>query len=122
MIKVININTEPYKDKPNFHYIGRGSFSILGNPYSHLPEDKCKATFKCQSREEAIQKYDEYFDIMYGHNVAFTEEVDKIYEEYKSGKDVYLGCFCKPKPCHGDIIKKKLEERLFKEKLQEIKK
>ena len=28
--------------------------SILGNPYSHLPEDKCLALYRCKTRDEAI--------------------------------------------------------------------
>jgi len=122
MIYVININTDSYKNLTNYVYIGRKGNNILGNPYSHLDEDKCTAIYKCKDREEAIEKYSEYFDLMYGHNIEFTNAIDTIYNIYKTGQDIYLGCHCKPKSCHGDIIKKKLEERLFKEKITEIKK
>ena len=59
---------------------------------------------------------------MYGSNKQFTNEIDKIYEKYKSGEDIFLECYCKPKRCHGDIIKEKLERRLIKEKIQNRKK
>ena len=44
---------------------------------------------------------------------------DEIYEYYKTGKDVYLGCFCAPNPCHADVIARKLQQKLIKEKLKE---
>jgi len=47
---------------------------------------------------------------------------DKIYEHYKNGEDIYLQCFCKPLPCHCDIIADRLQRKLIKEKLEERKK
>ncbi len=119
MIHVININTEK-TTYDNYYYIGRPS--ILSNPYTHLDVDKTLAIFHCSDREEAIEKYKEYFDTMYGHNVKFTKVIDEIYQKYKNGEEIYLGCFCKPLSCHGDIIKEKLEQRLIKEKLKLLKK
>ena len=119
MINVININKEEKPSDGVYFYIGRPS--VLSNPYTHLDKNKTLALFQCEDREEAIEKYDEYFDIMYGHNKEFTETVDEIYEHYKNGETVYLGCFCKPLTCHGDIIKRKLEQRLIKEKIKSIK-
>jgi len=119
MINIININTDK-TTYPNYYYIGRPS--ILSNPYTYLDVEKTLALFQCSDREETIEKYGEYFDIMYGHNKEFTDIVDEIFEKYKNGEEVYLGCFCKPKTCHGDVIKKKLEERLIKEKIKAIRK
>lgn len=104
----------------NCYYIGRGS--ILGNPYTHLPLEKTMALYKCRTREESIQRYSSYFDLMYGHNIPYTNLIDEIYEKYKNGEEVYLGCYCPDEnSCHGGVIKKKLEQRLFKEKLEKIK-
>lgn len=36
-----------------------------------------------------------------------------IYEKYRRGEDVYLGCVCAPQKCHGDIIKEKLRRRMI---------
>ena len=122
LIRIININTDNYRNYTNYFYCGRKGGNILGNPYSHLPEEKCSAIFKCKDREEAVEKYNEYFDLMYGHNIEFTYAIDTIYNIYKTGQEVTLGCHCVPKECHCSIIKKKLEERLFKEKITELKK
>lgn len=119
-IIVYNRKTENHQNHPNNFPIYRPS--ILGNPYTEKKLSKTKAIYQAKTREEAIQKYDHYFDIMYASNIRFRAAVDKIYNKYKTGEDVYLECFCKPLPCHGDIIKEKLEKRLLKEKIEAIKK
>ena len=115
MIYIYNRRTETHNK--NDFYIGRGS--ILGNPYSHIKDRKTKAIYEAKDRDDAIDKYSYYFDLMYGSNKTFTQAIDEIYEVYKSGDDVFLGCFCKPLRCHGDVIKEKLEKLLLKERLME---
>jgi len=66
-------------------YIGRPS--TFGNPY---PLGK-------YSREESIRKYKKYFWSRVRTDPEFLEAVLSL-----RGKR--LGCFCKPLPCHGDII------------------
>lgn len=116
MIYVYNLRVETHNG-PNSFYIGRGS--VLGNPYTHIKDRKTKAIYEVKDRDEAIDRYSDYFDLMYGSNIAYTKAIDEIYDIYKSGEDVYLGCFCKPLRCHGDIIKEKLEKRLIREKIKE---
>ena len=70
-------------------YIGRGS--RWGNPYSH--KVGTLAEHVVGSRAEAIQKFEEY--------LLSNEELMRSLPELK-GK--ILGCFCKPKSCHGDIL------------------
>lgn len=131
MIYVYNLNKEDYTFHDNNYNIYRPN--ILSNPYSHLPEDKCIAKFKCDTREETLDKFSEYFDIMYGRNIEFTKTIDEIYEKYKNGEDIFLACFCKKYSCldnefhpdevtcHGDIIRKKIEKMFIKEKFKERK-
>ena len=70
-------------------YIGRGS--RWGNPYSH--KEGTLAEHVVGSRTEAIQKFEEY--------LLSNEELLDSLEELR-GK--ILGCWCKPKSCHGDIL------------------
>ena len=119
MITVYNINDEDHTSSPNDYYIGRGS--ILGNPYTHIKDRQTKAFYVVGTREEAIERYGHYFDVMYTTNDSFKDRIDEIYDKYKSGEEVYLGCYCKPLPCHGDVIAEKLQERLIKEKITEAK-
>jgi hypothetical protein len=72
-------------------YIGRGS--KWGNPFSH--KEGTLAEHVVESREEAIAKYEEYL-------LSNQELVDALPE--LRGK--VLGCWCKPKACHGDVLLK----------------
>ena len=70
-------------------YVGRGS--KWGNPYSH--KVGTLAEHVVGSRTEAIQKFEEY--------LLSNEELMVSLPDLK-GK--ILGCWCKPKSCHGDIL------------------
>jgi hypothetical protein len=70
-------------------YIGRPS--IWGNPFSHLLGTLAK--FQATSRDDAVAKYREWI-------LTQPELLAKIPE--LKGKT--LGCWCKPKSCHGDIL------------------
>ena len=72
-------------------YIGRGS--KWGNPYSH--REGTLAEHVVESRTEAIKKYEEY--------LLSNEDLMSSLSELK-GK--VLGCWCKPKSCHGDVLLK----------------
>ena len=120
MIIVYNRGKEDHTMHPNNYPIYRGG-SVLGNPYTDKPLKGTLAVFKAKNREEAIEKYDTYFDTQYGRNKEFTAVIDEIYEKYKNGETVYLECYCHPLPCHGDVIVKKLQQRLLKEKIKEAK-
>lgn len=117
-IIVYNRTKEDHSSNPNNYPIFRGA-SILGNPYTHIKDRATKAFEIVDTREEAIELYDRYFDLMYENSQMFKDVIDEIYEKYKSGEDIYLECYCSPQPCHGDIIKRKLEQRLIKEKIKQ---
>jgi len=89
MCVVVNKKVEEYDV-----YIGRPS--IWGNPYSH--EEGTLAEFKVNSRKEAIEKFESYL-------LSNKELMAKLPELI--GKR--LGCWCKPKSCHGDILKKHVD-------------
>ena len=70
-------------------YVGRGS--KWGNPYSH--KEGTLAEYVVESRREAVQRFEEY--------LLSNKELMGSLSELK-GKT--LGCWCKPKSCHGDIL------------------
>lgn len=115
MIIVYNRTREDHSKDLNNYPIFRPN--ILSNPYTHIKDKQTLAKFICRDRDEAIDKYSHYYDIMYGHNKEFTRAIDEIYEKYKRGETVYLECYCAPLRCHGDIIVDKLQKRLLKEKI-----
>lgn len=89
--KVVHCKKEPYDV-----YIGRPS--KWGNPFTHLTTNT-RAQIQVDSREEAVSRYEEY--------IRNKPELMADLHELK-GKT--LGCWCKPKSCHGDILVKLIEE------------
>ena len=94
--RVINLYKEPYDV-----YIGRGS--KWGNPYTTIQDKDTMASEIVETSEEAISKYREH--------VLNTPELMESLDELE-GKT--LGCFCKPKPCHGDVLLELLTQKKFK--------
>lgn len=76
-------------------YIGRPS--MWGNPFSSKKGTLAK--YYVGSKSEAIHNYKEYLESSAELMNALVELKGKI-----------LGCWCKPKPCHGDVIVKLIEK------------
>jgi hypothetical protein len=83
MIKVVHCKKNPFDV-----YIGRPS--KWGNPFVIGPDG---------TRGEVIQKYEEYLRKSPELLSALPELKDKI-----------LGCWCAPKPCHGEVLVKLVSE------------
>lgn len=100
MCKVVNINKDNYDV-----LIMRPS--KWGNPYSH--KEGTLAKFKTKTRKESIEKYEEYL-------LNNVELFGSLYElKYKT-----LGCCCKPKSCHGDILKKYVDKLEYLDKVKNM--
>lgn len=54
------------------------------------------------ARGSTLKKYKEYFDKRIQTDPEFKERIHSL-------KGKRLGCFCKPHPCHGDIIAEYLD-------------
>lgn len=111
--------TEESHDGENAFIIARPS--IFGNPYTHIKGRKTLAEIKVRSRHKAVELYDKYFDEMLEKDEDFRNAFDRMYEAFKTYDAIYIGCYCQlDEECHGDIIIKKLNQRLVKEKLKEL--
>lgn len=113
MITVVN----KYKHTATDHdiYIGRGS--ALGNPFTSIQDRKTKAQYVCQSREESIESFRKYlYAKIKNKDKYICMALNKIYSLAKTG-NVNLVCYCKPKSCHGDVIKELIESKLKNELL-----
>ena len=122
-IHVFNIHNEDHSSECNCYYIGRSrSGNPLGNPFTHNGVRTSIAKLSFKTREEAIDAFRLYFKEVYGKDEEITKAFDEIYEHYKNGEDIWLGCFCKPLPCHGDVIAEELQKKLVRERLAERKK
>jgi predicted transcriptional regulator len=89
------ITVSTIRDKRRGILIDRST--ILGNPF---------IIGKDGTREEVIEKYEKYALKRIKSRDFFYDELKKILRQHKKGVNVILKCHCKPKPCHGDIIKK----------------
>jgi hypothetical protein len=84
--QVVNLHKEPYDV-----YIGRGQGSVWGNPFSH--QGGTLAEFRVRTRWEAIYAYSQW--------ILTQPELMARLPELKGRT---LGCFCKPRSCHGDVL------------------
>ena len=97
--KIVVVNK--YTHKGPFTYIGRGS--VFGNPFP-----------VSIGREQCIEKYREYMVEQLVSSDTYQFEMNKLAKRVLTGETVYLGCFCKPKACHGDVIKKCIDGAVAK--------
>lgn len=87
MTRVVNI----YKEKYDVYIgrAGRGSDGYFGNPFTLLGKLD-------GDREECLRLFREYFVKRISEDPEFKRRVLEL-------KGKTLGCFCKPKQCHGDV-------------------
>jgi hypothetical protein len=98
MIKIKNKRT--YKGKGE--YVGRPS--PLGNPFAFVGPDK-----NCNSREEAIALYEKWLDENIKIDGPVKKKFDSLVEDYNTYGELTLICWCSPKSCHAEVIKRKIE-------------
>lgn len=103
-VKNLKDNSLLINDINHLHfYIGRYNkyknlkASSLHNPF--IISDSC-------SRYDSIKKYKNYLvkQIFVYKNLDVISEIDDILLNISKQKFVYLLCWCKPLPCHGDVI------------------
>ena len=109
MLTVVNV----HGGKPCDVYIGRAQpdrkGSVLGNPHPVKPR-KCAICNMYHERGETIPLYKQWlWTQMQDENGAVMQELKRIARLVQAGKDVRLGCWCKPAACHGDVVKAAVE-------------
>lgn len=75
--------------------------SVLGNPFYMASENQ---------RDEVCNKYEAYFNKKMDTDTRFREEVRRLYRIYRTYGTLELFCWCAPKRCHAETIKKFLEK------------
>lgn len=112
MIIVSNKHYFKKETGDNVIYIGRPT--PLGNPFSHRAGTLAK--FVTKSVDEAIAKYEQWLvDKIESEDKDVLRELHKIVDASKNDKRTVLLCWCYPKPCHANIVKKIIEERYIGE-------
>jgi len=106
MTKVISMRYAPtaWQNNKEFVYIGRagkGMTGMFGNPI--IVGKKCMICGDVHMHGGGtLVCYREYMLTRMSHDTEFAEAI-------KGLKDKTLVCFCKPAPCHGDVIKAYLD-------------
>lgn len=97
--KVVHLKREPYDIR-----IDRES--LFGNPWTH--KEGTRAQFVVGSRTEAIACYRDWLLGIRFHNVLQIKR-RQIIDLLPSLQGKTLGCWCKPKACHGEVLVELLE-------------
>lgn len=106
---LITTNVVHCKKEPYDEYIGRGS--RLGNPFTHIKDRKTLAQYVVDSRESSILNFEVYLrTLLENQRLSGSSELK---DHLLSLRGKTLGCFCKPKSCHGDVIAKIIEELYY---------
>lgn len=105
MIKVVNGYKHRTFQSDDTVYIGRGGRGLqaspLANPNPLISEE---------DRQNNLQRYRVWlWHRLHDQNSAQLAEIKRIKTLEKRVGTVHLACFCKPKDCHGDIIKGAIE-------------
>jgi len=100
MAIVVNLRQDPYDV-----YIGRagrGHHGYFGNPI--VLGKKCSVCGKTHTKAgNTLPCFEIYFLDRIAKDDQFRRRIQAL-------RGMVLGCFCKPRPCHGDIIVRWLED------------
>lgn len=99
-IRVVNVRS--YRPIEGEVLVKVGRPSPLGNPFYMAREEQ---------REEVCEKYEQWFQEQVYGSPAVRAELHRILLLARKN-DVALGCFCAPKRCHAETIKKFIEQYL----------
>jgi len=70
-----------------------------GNPFTHEKDKPTRAKYVVATREEAISKYEEWL-----------KQQPHLMVKLSTLRGKVLGCWCKPLPCHGDVLARLADE------------
>ena len=107
MTRVVNLREQEHEV-----YIGRSNDRFhFGNPASHIPESL--ALVRVPTRGEAVQFYADWLDGK--HPEVEPERRHWVLHQIPRLHNKVLGCYCKPYPCHGDILAERADQQARKE-------
>lgn len=99
-MKKYEVEIRNLRDSPFFHFENEFRVdrqSIVGNPFYMANESM---------RNDVCEGYEEYFNKQVTTNPAFRMYLEEILAALREHNKVYLYCWCYPKRCHAETIKK----------------
>lgn len=80
-----------------FVRVGRGKDSVWGNPFTHIPTG-------------TLAKFVVPYDQVLAEYEGYVRGRLDLMQRLGTLRGKTLGCFCKPRACHGDVLVKLVEE------------
>ena len=94
---------------------------ILGNPYTHINDKTTKAMVIVKTREEAIDRYERYFEESLKLNPEFKQEFERMVDACMQYDEIWVGCYCgEQESCHADYIIKRLRQECTKRMIKNV--
>jgi hypothetical protein len=90
-------NLREWMANENNVYIGRRGVVFIDGKRFPLVDSMWANPFKHGSRQEVVERYTK-------HITEKLRNGDITVDQVMSLKGKTLGCWCKPKPCHGDVL------------------
>lgn len=103
-IRIINIKQHNLQ-RHNERHIKVDRETPVGNPY-HMRDES--------QRDLACDRYQEWFEIQMEQDNEFSRYINNILKIARE-HNIALACWCAPKRCHAETIKKYLEQKLQEE-------
>ncbi len=109
-LEVVNLKKQEIPPDTRYIYIGRRmpgwQAAPLGNPFRLKYENE---------RAAILQKYRDWLEEQMKSDTPARREINRIVGLMKNPGPLLLLCWCKPKACHGDVVKE-LVEKLLEER------
>ncbi len=101
------INITDGRSHPDYVYIGRPS--IWGNPFL---KDGVWSKFEkdCERVKDPVKAYEMWL-VGTGYQDKWQDQRKIVLSRLKELRGQVLGCFCKPRPCHGDVLATMVDNR-----------
>jgi hypothetical protein len=96
---------EPKTELVNVSRYGKDGVQMIDRDTKFGNKFRLKEDGGNYTRQESVEKYREWFKNKIQSKSDFREDVEDLRGET-------LGCWCKPKDCHGDVILEYLRGRM----------
>lgn len=121
-IDMFNVDyTDKTKPKKLYAYIGRSSSSktssVMDNSFSVLCNPFKLEVDNIVNRKMVIDQFRQYAYKQMKFKTGFYQKIQELVKLLKEEQYdvIYLVCFCKPKDCHGDVVKELVLQEFLKQ-------
>lgn len=116
-----NLKSDSIEPKKLYAYVGRSSSSktssVMDNSFSVLCNPFRLEVDNVENRKIVIDKFKQYAYKQMQFKTGFYQKIQELVKLLKEDQYdiIYLVCFCKPKDCHGDVVKELVLQEFLKQ-------